>query len=81
MLSMDVSSIFRNVPLIETVDYICEQMTQQQIDIGLPVTVIKVLLLKCTMNVQFLFNGNLFRQIDGVAMGSPLGPFLVDIFV
>ena len=66
---------------METVEYICEQITQQQIDIGLPVTVIKELLLKCTMNVQFLFNGNLFRQIDGVAMGSPLGPFLADIFV
>ena len=61
MLSMDVSSLFTNVPLMETVEYICEQITQQQIDIGLPVTVIKELLLKCTMNVQFLFNGNLFR--------------------
>ena len=58
MLSMDMSSICTNVPLMETVDYICEPITQQQIDTGSPVTVIKQLPLKCTMNVQFLY---LFR--------------------
>ena len=40
-----------------------------------------VLLLKCTFNVQFLFDGVLYRQKDGVAMGSPLGPLLADIFL
>ncbi|CAH8868003.1 unnamed protein product [Trichobilharzia szidati] len=39
------------------------------------------LLLKCTMNVHFLFNKELYKQIDGVAMGSPLGPILADIFL
>ena len=35
----------------------------------------------CVCNVQFLFNGQFYRQIDGVAMGSPLVPVLADIFV
>ncbi|CAH8824181.1 unnamed protein product [Trichobilharzia szidati] len=32
------------------------------------------------MNVHFLFNKELYRQIDGVATGSPLGTILADIF-
>ena len=30
---------------------------------------------------HFVFNGQLFDQIDGVAMGSPLGPSLANIFM
>ena len=78
MLSVDISSLFTNLPLLETVDYVCDQLVEQQIDIGLPIITVKQLLLKCTMNVQFMFNGQLFRQIDGVAMGSLSGPLLAD---
>ena len=41
----------------------------------------KSLILLCTHNVQFLFDNKLFFQKDGVAMGSPLGPILADIFM
>ena len=45
----------------------------------------RALLLKlleiCVYDVQFLFNGTYYNQIDGVAMGSPLGPILANIFV
>ena len=34
-----------------------------------------------TFSVEFSFNNNMHRQIDGVAMGSPLGPALAYIFV
>ena len=33
------------------------------------------------MNIQFQFNNEMFRQNDGVALGSPLGPILADIFM
>ena len=51
-----------------------------KIDIGLPTLTLKELL-RCTMNVEFLFNKQFYRQTDGVAMVSPLGPFLADMFM
>ena len=39
------------------------------------------LLTICTKNVHFSFNNNIYIQIDGVAMGSPLGPVLANIFM
>lgn len=32
-----------------------------------------------TKNQLFQFNGNLYEQTDGVAMGSPLGPLLANV--
>ena len=81
MLSLDVNSLFTNVPLIETIDYVCSSLEELKLEIGLPSSIVKELLLRCTMNVQFLARGNLYRQVDGVAMGSPLGPLLADIFM
>lgn len=81
LISLDVESLFTNVPLIETVDFICETMTNHQIDVGIPLADLKELILRCTFDIQFLFNGKFYRQRDGIAMGSPLGPVLADIFM
>ncbi|CAH8872385.1 unnamed protein product [Trichobilharzia szidati] len=67
-----------NVPLIETVDYICQEITERQMDLEIPLCGLKELLLKCTMNVYFVFNNSYHRQVDGIAMGSSLGPTLAD---
>ena len=32
-------------------------------------------------NCHFIFNGKFYDQVDSVAMGSPLGPFLANIFL
>ena len=39
------------------------------------------LLFLCTKNVHFSCNGDIYIQVDGVAMGSPLGPVLPGIFM
>ena len=42
---------------------------------------LKKLFLFATSQTHFLFNGKLYSQIDGVAMGSPLAPVLANIFM
>ena len=39
------------------------------------------LLRVATKHQLFQFNGNLYEQIDGVAMGSPLGPLMANAFL
>ena len=34
-----------------------------------------------TKGQLFQFNGSLYEQIDGAAMGSPLGPLLANVFM
>ena len=42
---------------------------------------LKKLLNLCTKDNIFLLDGFLYQQVDGVAMGSPLGPLLAKIFM
>ena len=34
-----------------------------------------------TAETHFIFNGSMYDQVDGVAMGSPLGPVLANLFM
>ena len=47
----------------------------------MPVSALRELLFKCTFNVLFLFDGVLYRQTDGVAMGSPLSALIAVILL
>ena len=47
----------------------------------LPRSVLQRLLEFATKKSHFLFDGQYYDQIDGVAMGSPLGPVLANIFM
>ena len=44
-------------------------------------TSFRKLLELATLESYFFFNGDIYQQIDGVAMGSPLGPTLANIFM
>ncbi|KAK4472212.1 hypothetical protein MN116_000516 [Schistosoma mekongi] len=81
MCSFDVNSLFTNVPLKKTIDILCDYILTSHFSLPIPVATLKDLLLLCTDKVQFTFEGEYFRQIDGVAMGSPLGPLLADVYM
>ena len=81
MCSFDVQSLFTNVPLIETVEFLGDFVDTHPGLVNLPTHTLKHLILLCTRNIKFYFQGTGYKQIDGVAMGSPLGPTLADIFM
>ena len=82
MCSYDVKSLFTNVPVLETLDICLNELYHSE----LPAPPIKEselrrLLLLATTDVEFNFDDTIYRQVDGVAMGSPLGPVLANIFM
>ena len=81
MASFDVESLFTNVPLHYVISIIHDYAAENRIDVGIPLYDLCNLLSLFTSNIQFLFNGQYYRQIDGVAMGSPLGFVLAYIFM
>ena len=82
MISFDVKSLFTNVPLNETINIILRKVyDENKIVTNIPRSVLKELLYLCTKHVHFKFNGEIYTQCDGVAMGSPLGPLFANIFM
>ena len=82
MASLDVDSLFTNIPLNETIEICCELLYSNTAVVdGLSRNDFKKLLTMATTESFILFDGKYFQQIDGVAMGSPLGPTLANIFL
>ena len=84
MCSFDVVSLFTNVRL-ETIK-ICAEALYHDDDVQPVFTAVSEdsfckLLRMVTSGVKFSFDDMMYRQKDGVAMGSPLAPVLASIFV
>ena len=79
MCSFDVSSMFTYVPLDETIQICLDKLYALPDPPTLPRSVLKVLLEFATKKSHFIFNGGYYDQIDGVVMGSPLGPVLANM--
>ena len=82
MASLDVDSLFTNVPLDETIE-ICvnELFKSSQTVSGLNKQQVLEMLSLTTKENVILFDEKYYSQIDGVAMGSPLGPTFANIFL
>ena len=81
-VSFDVTSLYTNVPLEETIHLIAEKVYSfgsKKVPPFKKKEFIK--LMKFTTGGMFLYNGRLFKQVDSVAMGSQLGPSLANFFL
>ena len=83
MVSFDVVSLFTNVPLNETIDIVADYVYASDSVHPVPKFSknIFIKLLKKATGGMFLYKDKLYRQIDGVAMGGPLGPTLANFFL
>ena len=85
-VSYDVSALFTIVPLEESIHILANKAfpgnwfnETHQLNISRDDLV--ELLRVATKHQLFQFNGHLYEQIDGVAMGSPLGPLMANVFM
>ena len=82
MISFDVVSLFTNVPLEKTIDIIMKKVYQEKrIKTKIKPEKLRTLLYLCTKEGHFTFNGEIYVQVDGVMMGSPLGSLIANIFM
>ena len=82
MGSLDVESFFTNIPLDETIDICINQQFENTDTVeGFTKSELKQLLCLATKESYFIFNGLVYKQTDGVAMGPPLAPSLANAFL
>ena len=81
LVSYDVTSLFTNVPLQETIDIAINLIFNHNPNLNITKKELKKLFLFATSQTCFLFNGKFYNQIDGAAKGSPLAPILANIFM
>ena len=75
--SLDVENLFTNVPVETTIEIILKNVYEHSSlpRLDVPKNILAKLLRSCTTQAPFKCpDGNLYLQIEGVAMGSPLGP-------
>lgn len=82
MASFDVESLFTNLPVRETCDIICNQLfLDRNTMLDLTKVDFSKLLNLAVSDSVFLFDDILYQQIEGMAMGSPLGPTFANSFL
>ena len=82
MASFDIVSLFTNIPLQEAIDITLDKLFKDSTKVhNFSRRQLNKLLKLVLKENHFLFNGKIYNQIDGVAMGSSLGPILANIFM
>ena len=81
MASLDVESLFTNIPLEEAINISCDSLFANEAKINnFSRNGFEKLLRMALQNNFFNFDGKIYKQIDGVAMGSPLGLSFANAF-
>ena len=82
MASLDVKSLFTNIPLEETINISCDSLFSNEAKINnFNRNDFEKLFRMALQKNFFNFDGKIYNRTDGVAMGSPLGPSLANAFL
>ena len=83
MASFDVTDLYTNVPLGETIQIFLEKLSIPGSDdiMGIPKNLFKEMLEMSVFNSVFTFDNKYYLQTDGLGMGLPLSPTLANIFL
>ena len=84
LVSYDVKSLFTSIPVGESID-ICERRLRDDDYLadrtGMDASTVVALLKFCLTSTSFQYDETYYKQLDGVAMGSPVSPVIADIFM
>ena len=84
LVSFDVTALFTCVPVDQSLDVIFDKLSQ---DPSLPTRTsmtaaqVRDLLAICLKTTYFLYDGVIYAQVEGAAMGSPVSPIVANLFM
>ena len=84
MCSFDVESLYTNVPLAETINIVLDRLFEEGPDSifnGFSRSDFRKLLQLSLQDTYFKFNNSVYKQVDGLAMGSSVSPIIANIFL
>ena len=86
LVSYDVSSLFTNAPVDETIRILVDKAFEREwfntkYHLHLKRSELTTLLNLAVKNQLFQLDGQLYERVDGVGMGSPLGPLMANVFM
>ena len=81
LVSYDVCSLYTSIPLAETIDIAVDLLFEKNPGFKISKADLRKLFQFATSGVHFMFQGKFYDQVDSVAMGSPLGPVLANLFM
>ena len=79
MGNFDVVPVLTNIPLEKAIEICTYELFKESFK-GLSKSEFKEVFSLATKDSHFIFDGTVYKQIDGVAMDSPLGPTLANTF-
>ena len=81
LISFDVTSLFTNIPLEETINIAIHTIFENYPNIKFTRKELQKLFKIATSETHFIFNNEIYDQIDGISMGFPLAPILANLFM
>ena len=82
MCSFDICNLFTCVPILETIDICADMLYSSYLTPpDIPEVVFVELMKFASTSVEFSFDNIMYRQPEGISMGSALGPTMAGIFV
>lgn len=79
-LSFDIENMYPNVPITQSLDILNDWLVSNNEDAAKVHELVKLTRL-CMEENWFQFNGNFYKQNHGCCMGSPLSPFIANLFM
>ena len=81
LIYFDVTSLFTNTPLEETINIAIYTIFENYPNVKFTRKELQKLFKIATSETHFIFNNEIYDQIDGVSMGSPPAPILANLFM
>ena len=81
LVSFDIESLYTNIPVKETIDIITDSLYSNDSFRNLNRNEFRKLLTTIAEDNFIIFNNKFFKQIEGLAMGSPISATFANIFM